>query len=154
VFVPRRDTDSVLTTLLGGRLFPGVHQRADIRTDEAGGRYRIALTSRDGAVRVAVDATETDHLAPGSVFGSVEGARDFFHHDPLGYSTTAHPGRYDCMELDARRWELTPLAVDQVASSMFDDARLFPPGTVEFDSAFVMRGIDADWRPHDRLLAA
>jgi len=34
IYILRRDTDSYLTTLLGGRLFPGVHRDAEFQVEE------------------------------------------------------------------------------------------------------------------------
>src|SRR5450755_2966120 len=48
VFIPRRDTSSRLNTLVGGRLFPGVHNHATFRVEEKEDHYRIALDSDDG----------------------------------------------------------------------------------------------------------
>ncbi|HEY7440522.1 MAG TPA: DUF2071 domain-containing protein [Acidimicrobiia bacterium] len=155
VFVPRRDSNSRLAHLLGGRLFPGAHHRANIETHESGGRYEISLTSFDGTTSAAVVADTTDALQDASIFGTVENASSFFRHDPLGFSTTTtHPPHFDCVELETQQWSLTPLAVESVTSSMFDDRTAFPLGSAEFDSAFLMRDIDAVWRPHQRLRAA
>src|SRR5438105_15949149 len=40
-----------------------------------------------------------------------------------------------------RSWQVQPLAVEEVYSSYFADARRFPPGSVVFDSALLMRDI-------------
>ena len=40
---------------------------------------------------------------------------------------------------------MDPLAIETVASSYFEDESLFPRGSVEFDSAFVMQGIHHEW---------
>ena len=37
------------------------------------------------------------------------------------------------------------LEVDKVESSFFSNRAVFPPGSVEFDSAFLMRGLDHEW---------
>jgi hypothetical protein len=46
------------------------------------------------------------------------------------------------------------MAVDKVESSFFEDRALFPPGSVQFDCALVMRGIEHEWRGRERLCAA
>src|SRR5215469_287936 len=56
VYIPRRDTSSRLAALAGGRLFPSHLHLARFQADEDGGRYRIAVASRDGTVRVKVEA--------------------------------------------------------------------------------------------------
>jgi hypothetical protein len=48
VFIPRRDTDSHINQLAGGRMFPGVHHPARFRSRRQGDRHEVALRSRDG----------------------------------------------------------------------------------------------------------
>jgi len=40
-----------------------------------------------------------------------------------------------------------------VESSFFEDRALFPPGSVEFDCALLMRGIEHEWHGRGWLLA-
>jgi hypothetical protein len=47
VYIPRRDTSSQLTVLLGGRLFPGEHHRSHFQVSEAG---TVPPRLRSGAV--------------------------------------------------------------------------------------------------------
>jgi hypothetical protein len=76
VYIPRRDTASWITAVVGGRLFPGAHHLARFQVDEDDGRYRIALAARDGT-HVRVEASLAVDLPPGSVFGSLEDASLF-----------------------------------------------------------------------------
>jgi len=145
VYIPRRDTDSRLTAMVGGRLFPGEHHRADFRVHENDGRYEVAFTSHDGTARVAVAAKVATDLPTASVFGSMTEATAFFRDAPLGYSVTHIPGRYDGVEIGCESWNMTPLDLEHVESSFFDDTTLFPTGTVQLDSAIVMRDITATW---------
>jgi uncharacterized protein DUF2071 len=151
VYIPRRDTSSRLTTMLGGRAFPGVHQRAHFDVDEGDGQYRIALASRDGSVRVAVAARVAGGVMPGSVFGTVDEASRFFRYAPVGYSATADDTRLDGVELETDDWNIEPLQVDDASSTFFDDVDRFPPGTAILDSAFLMRGLAATWHPKPTL---
>src|SRR5258706_3061420 len=48
VFIPRRDTSSLLNTLAGGRIFPGRHFHAKFDVKEETGHYHIAFKSSDG----------------------------------------------------------------------------------------------------------
>ncbi|MBZ0166091.1 MAG: DUF2071 domain-containing protein, partial [Candidatus Omnitrophica bacterium] len=41
VYVPRRDTDSWLNVFSGGRLFPGIHYKANFRVDVDGDQYKV-----------------------------------------------------------------------------------------------------------------
>jgi uncharacterized protein YqjF (DUF2071 family) len=154
VYVPRRDTTSRLSTLVGGRLFPGEHHRATFDIDEQNGHYGVSFRSVDGTAAVSIDAIEATEPTIGSVFATVDAASDFFRQDKVGYSHTSREGRFDVIELDAHAWNLAPLAVSAARSSFFEDAEQFPAGSVEFDSAFLMRQIDADWRAQPDLIGA
>jgi hypothetical protein len=45
-----------------------------------------------------------------------------------------------------------PLLVERVESSFFSNTDWFPPGSAEFDSAFLMREIEHEWHARGRLL--
>ena len=45
------------------------------------------------------------------------------------------------------------LAVDRIESSFFEDSKLFPAGSVEFDCALLMRNIDHEWHGRPTLCA-
>jgi hypothetical protein len=153
VFIPRRDTSSRLNTLAGGRLFPGVHHHAAFRVQEHDDRYRVELNSDDRHTRLLVEGHVGHELPPTSVFGSLKEASDFFEGGSLGYSATAKPGQFDGLELRSFNWQVQPLAVDGVESSFFENRALFPAGSVEFDCALLMRGIDHEWHGREPLCA-
>jgi len=44
-----------------------------------------------------------------------------------------------------------PLDVENVKSSFFDNPELFPVGSVDFDSALLMEGIEHEWHGGNRL---
>lgn len=54
VYIPRRDSNSRFNTMVGGRLFPGVHHHARFVTDESDDHIRIDMTSDDALARVTV----------------------------------------------------------------------------------------------------
>jgi Uncharacterized conserved protein (COG2071) len=153
VFIPRRDTSSRLNTLVGGRLFPGVHHHARFDVEEHDGRYRVALDSDDHCTHLLVNGRAAPDLPVGSVFDSLQTASDFFQRGSLGYSATKNPDRFDGLELQSYSWQVQPLAVERVESSFFDDRTLFPHGSVEFDCALLMRGIDHEWHGRESLCA-
>jgi hypothetical protein len=153
VYVPRRDTNSRLTVLAGGRLFPGVHHRARFDVDESAERYHIRVNSLDGATAVAVNATVASRLHS-SLFATLADASRFFVAGSCGYSPERTPGRFEGLELDCNRWQMTPLEVTEVRSSFFDDRAKFPAGSVEFDSGLLMRNIPHQWRKLETLRAA
>ena len=148
VYVPRRDTNSRFNTLLGGRVFPGVHYRASFDVDESPGRYAVSMESTDGRTYVRVTGTPTDALPDGSVFGSVEAASSFFERGSLGYSPNERRGEYEALELHTFEWDVTPLAVESVASSFFET---LDADDVDFDHALLMRDIAHEWREGESL---
>jgi hypothetical protein len=151
VYIPRRDTSSFVNTLIGGTLFPGKHHRAHFDVRESGDEVSVAVRSADGKTHVVVDACVAEHLPSTSIFGSVEEASTFFERGSIGYSATDRSGCFECLELRSSEWHVDPLEVRRAESSFFSDPTLFPPGSVEFDCALLMRGIPHEWHAHDSL---
>jgi hypothetical protein len=145
VYIPRRDTSSRFNALAGGRLFPGLHQHAAFDVAEEGDAFRVALRSDDGLTRVSVAGRIASTLPETSVFANLAEASTFFEQGSVGYSATERPGSYDGLELRSTNWQVEPLDVEHVESSFFDDRTLFPPGTVEFDCALIMRNVSHEW---------
>lgn len=151
VYIPRRDTDSRLNALAGGRIFPGLHHHASFTVEEYGNHFSVASRSDDRRMRVTVRGTLSDRLPNDSVFASVAEASKFFEAGSLGYSATSASGRYDGIELRCKNWLAEPLNVEHVESSYFEDESSFPRGSVRFDCALVMRGIDHEWHSREDL---
>jgi len=145
VYIPRRDSDSRFNNFVGGRVFPGEHQRAVFTVSESDDYFDVALHSDDGRTRVAVAGRIARSLPSGSVFSSLEEASAFFQRGSVGYSATRRLGRYDGLELRVADWRVEPLAVERVASSFFEDTGQFPLGSTAFDCALVMRGVRHSW---------
>jgi len=145
VYIPRRDTSSRFNALVGGRLFPGIHHHAGFHVDERDGRYRLAIDADDGSMHVAVEGRACDELPASSVFRDLGEASEFFRCGSLGYSPDARGNSCEGLELRTFGWNMAPLAVESVESSYFEDRELFPAGSVEFDSALLMRGIEHEW---------
>jgi Uncharacterized conserved protein (COG2071) len=148
VFIPRRDSSSRLNVLAGGRLFTGVHHHAHFRVDESADRFHIEIDSDDNATRVRLDATIAQSLPDDSVFDDLPVASEFFRGGSLGYSISNQPDRLDALELESFTWNVRPLAVHRVESSFFDDPDRFPTGSIHFDCALLMRGVEHEW--HER----
>jgi hypothetical protein len=144
VFIPRRDTDSRLTTLAGDRAFPGIHRLARFGVQEDGPVLRIDVTSHDGGLELSVSAHESATL-DSQLFGSLEDAVDFFRQGSLGFSPS---GTTECLagvRLECPRWDARPVNVDSMNSSMFDDGTAFPKGSCTLDCGLVMRDLKARW---------
>ncbi len=145
VFIPRRDSDSRINTLVGGRLFPGEHHPADFEVSDRDGRISLSMKSRDGSVSLSVSAAEARSLPATSLFQTLDEASGFFERGSLGYSRTRDVARFDGLVLDTARWAVSPLAVESVSSSYFENLAAFPSGSVEFDHALIMRNIEHRW---------
>jgi uncharacterized protein DUF2071 len=151
VYIPRRDTSSRLNTLAGGRLFPGLHHPALFDVHEDNDSYSVALRSKDGQVHLEVIGRVASELPKESVFSSVEEASVFFERGSVGYSATSVPGCLDGLELRSLNWRVEPLAVERVSSSFFSNEENFPRGSVRFDCALLMRGIEHEWHAREPL---
>ena len=145
VYIPRRDTGSLVNHLAGGRLFPGEHQRATFRVSDADNRIALQMRSADGRVEVDVVGQESNELTRTSVFQSVGEASAFFEAGSLGYSATASGRKLDGIVLKTESWSVAPLAIERAHSSYFADPMLFPRDSIAFDCALVMRNIPHEW---------
>jgi hypothetical protein len=152
VFIPRRDTSSRMSTLVGGRLFPGEHHHAHFQTEEIDGYYRVQMESDDGVASLLVEGRIGEYFPKTSVFENLEQASKFFEGGSLGYSARQErPGEYEGLELRTMSWAVEPLIVEKVESNYFLDRNRFPLGSVEFDNALLMTGIEHQWHGRDTL---
>ena len=152
VFIPRRDTNSKLNQLAGGRLFPGVHHFARFNIWESPNRFKLEMRSEDGEAKVRVAARVADAWPDGSLFANLNEASTFFAAGSLGWSAGNRPSEFDGLELHSFGWRMEPLVVERVESSFFQNPALFPPSAAEFDSALLMRCIQHEWHGRGRML--
>lgn len=142
VYIPRRETSSRLTALLGGRLFPGYHHRVDVASNEHRGRHEIRLTRPDGTPSVHVRAHEVDRLPAASVFADLVDAVEFFCGAKRAYAATRSPSRCDGLVMEGAAWQAAALAVDDLRVPFYDRLE-----GATFDAALVMRCDRSRWRP-------
>ncbi|HEX8140062.1 MAG TPA: DUF2071 domain-containing protein [Pyrinomonadaceae bacterium] len=145
VFIPRRDTNSLMNHLAGGRIFPGEHHRAAFAARQSDSEINLEMKSQDGNVAVRIAGTITDGLPETSIFSSLSEASSFFEKGSLGYSVTGESNRLDGLMLETRQWRVEALDVKEVSSSYFANESMFPKGSVEFDHALIMRDIEHEW---------
>lgn len=145
VFIPRRDTNSRLSVLAGGRIFPGEHHHSKFTVRDTGDAISLAMKSDDHECSVEVEATVAEALPTTSIFASLAEASNFFENGCTGYSVTSDPSRLDGIVLKTEKWEVNPLAVSRVLSTYFSDETRFPPGSIEFDHGLIMRDIPHEW---------
>jgi len=144
VYVYRRDTSARLNTLVGGRLFPGVHHYSKFTSVEENGNYQVNFANKDGTY-ISIEGTETDIFPSTSLFRNVQEASTFFEKGSLGYSPQRNNRRYDGLELRTLTWNVKPLGVSEVRSSFFEDESIFPKGSIQFDNALLMKDIKHQW---------
>jgi len=154
VFIPRRDTNSWLNHVTGGRIFPGEQNRADFAVTDAAARITMSIHSRDKSMSIELQAHETDAFPTSSCFESLADSSSFFRTGSIGYSVTSDCCRFDGMRLESHGWDVHPLAMDRLESSFFDDRSIFPSGSVTLDHALIMRNLSHEWHGVDDLRTA
>jgi hypothetical protein len=151
VFISRRDTDSKLNVLLGGRMFPGEHHLASFSVQETEAAVKIKMKSADEAVTVEIDGSIVEALPSTSIFSSLADASSFFEGGSVGYSVTSNQNRLDGLMLETKDWRVEPLDVIRLYSSYFLDEARFPSKSIEFDHALIMRNVAHEWHSVDDL---
>lgn len=139
VFIFRRHSSSLVPVLLGGRMFPGVHERARFTRREGDGRFAMTMAARGESlsVDVAVGDTWTSTLFP-----NIEAVSEFYRRGRVGWSL-GRDGSPEAVELQADGWRIEPATLIGLESSFFD---ALPAGAAVFDHAVVMRDLDITMR--------
>jgi hypothetical protein len=151
VYIPRRDTGSRINQIAGGRLFPGVYKHSQFVVRAEGDEYSVEITSDSGRRIMAIHARVSDRVSRDSVFCTLAEASAFFQAGDTGWSPSKVPGKLDTIELWTQDWRMEGLEVASQCSSYFSDTSIFPEGSVAFDSGFIMRGLEHEWRAHEGL---
>lgn len=147
VFVPRRDTDSRLNAIAGGRVFPGVHHHSKFSIVDRNGRISFRIVA-DGIPHplVELEVSETDTFPEASVFSSLEDSSSFFEAGCVGYSVRPNSCTLDGLMLKVAEWRVSPLVVHSARSAYYDDRSIFPADSICLDHALLMRDIPHEWR--------
>lgn len=153
VYIPRRDSNALISVLAGGRLFPGVLHRADFTVEETAESFHVAFSARDGSARADVVA-RVSKTFDSQLFPRLEEASAFFQAGSVGLSPARDGSKLEGLTLLTDRWAVEPVRVDHAESSFFDDRRRFPPGSVELDCGLLMRKVPVGWAPAETLDAA
>lgn len=153
VYIPRRDTDSLLNSFIGSRVF-GRHYQASFEVSEGDqrqsiseddGRYELTMRSPNGPVMMHVEARETDTFPEDSVFEDTHAASAYHQCGSVGYCPSPDESQLQGVELTTDEWQVQPLAVERVSASFFE-TRL-PEEALTFDNALLMDGIGHQWDP-------
>lgn len=146
VFVPRRDTDSRMNSLAGGRLFPGVHHHSKFTVADLDARISMRIVADDmGQPLIDLEVSETEVFPEASVFPSLRHSSEFFEAGCIGYSTRHDSCTLDGLLLKVSDWRVSPLSVHCARSAYYDDRSIFPAGSIELDHALLMRDIPHEW---------
>jgi hypothetical protein len=145
VFISRRDTNSRLNHLLGGRIFPGEHHQASFSVSESESEISLSLESTDATVVVKLEGNTANALPSTSIFSSLAEASTFFEGGSLGYSVTHDPNRLDGLNLKTKEWHVEPLEIRTIYSSYFSAKDKFPEGSIDFDHALIMKNVAHEW---------
>jgi hypothetical protein len=140
VFIPRRHSASRLAQVAGGRVFPGVHEHARVRSVESDRDLSVTVDAAD--LHVEIDA----HVVPSedfesSLFTDLSAASDFFRKDAVGWSPT-RAGKLEPLRLDTNAWRVEPARATRIESSFFDG---LSSGSAVFDHVLVMRNVPVVW---------
>lgn len=114
VYIPRRDTSSRVNSLVGGKLFPGVHHFSDFSVNEDARVFKVGFKNNDGT-SLRIEAEKTERWNAESVFDDLKHASDFFENGSYGYSPSSKQ-HFDGLWLKTKRWDVFPLDVHSVYS--------------------------------------
>lgn len=143
VFIPRRDTNLKLNTIVGGRIFPGKHYFAKFNVIERGNKYHLDFKSSDNTT-IEIDAELIDEFDEHSIFKTIEKVSSFLEKGSVGYSPNGR--KIEVLKLETYEWNVKPLKVSNVRSSFFEDKNIFPAGSIKFDNAILMENIEHEWK--------
>jgi hypothetical protein len=134
VYIVRRDSNSLTNVLAGGCIYPGRHNRSRFVVNETPEEIRIYCRALDASVEFDVHVRLTETLEGSRLFRDLAEASAFFEQGVTG-------------EAEGSAWTMQPGKVLAAGSSYFDDKAVFPRGSVEVDSALVMRPIEGKALP-------
>lgn len=149
VYIPRRDTSSIVTVTAGGRVFPGMHHHSEFETREDESGISLEMRNKEDGTHIILESEFTAALEPSSVFDDVAEASAFFEGGSVGYSVTPQPDTLDAIELRTFDWRLRPLRVKHIKSTFYDDRELFPSGSISFDCALMMTNLNHEWHARE-----
>jgi hypothetical protein len=147
VCIPRRDSNSVINVLAGGRLFPGEHNSARFDVHETPTDLHVAFSSQDDTTKVSVEVRVVERFSGSELFADLEQVSDFFRRGSAGFSATRREHCLDGLELHTDSWRVVPVEVNSVRSTFFEDRDRFPAGSAILDCVLLMRDVPVTWRP-------
>lgn len=147
VYIPRRDSGSLVNVVVGGRLFPGQHHRARFDACETSQVLRVGFASADGTASARVQVRTVDQWTGSRLFANLDEASTFFRQGAVGYSANSDGRCLDGLELRSSAWRVEPVEILTAESTFFDNTTLFPSGAAALDCALLMRNVPVTWQP-------
>ena len=152
VFIWRRETDQKLVQMLGGRLFPGVHHGARFNAEEHEDRIKMEVKSGNGGADVRFSAQDSP-WRPTPAFNSLQEASAFFKRDGCGFSCNLRGDQIEGMELKIAKWSPRAITVELEEAEFYENSKVFPKGSIEFDCGLIMRQVPHEWHGIRNLAA-
>lgn len=153
VYIFRRDSNSWLNKLLGGRLFPGEHSLAKFKFDATSQYVDMLVNSRDGKVNIHVNGSfiqsepkNHNQFKNTSLFHSLEELSEFFQTGAEGYSPIQGKKHIQGMRLVTHEWNMQILNKDKLELSFFKDVLGLSDEQLIFDSLVLMEDIPHEWQ--------
>jgi hypothetical protein len=145
VYIFRRDTDSLINSLAGGRLFPGVNKYSNFDISDNKGEVEFSMHSKDREVEIYLRGNDCNNIPKTSVFSSYQEISNFFKEGADGYSPAR---KHNCIQglcLQTTDWDMTPFHVEELTTNFFYNQFQIPNEQMHFDSAVIMRNIQHRW---------
>lgn len=149
VYITRRDSDSWLNHIVGGRIFPGVHHLARFQVADQNGQIDLHMQAQQGKVNLDVVGHEAAALPDDSCFADLAESSRFFEGGSVGWSPGHEATSLDGLRLQTFQWKVSPLAIELAESTWF--ASHLPVGSYEFDHALLMRDIPHEWHQEPQM---
>ena len=151
VYIARRDTNSRLSQIAGGRIFPGQHFGANFQIEESAETIALKADSHDGKIQIEVAGEVSENWPQTSIFPDLPSASAFFEAGSLGYSARRDGKTLDALRLETFAWKTQIFQAKTAFSSVFSDEKTFPKGSLEFDHVLLMRGLEHQWHSEAAL---
>jgi hypothetical protein len=146
VYIFRRDSNSLLNTVFGGRLFPGEHNRAIFKINETPDYIDMLIKSTDQKVKIHIKGLFEDGELNNSIFQSIDQMSDFFKSGSNGYSPVTGKNCYQGMCLIPLKWNFRILKKESLEVSYFKDVLRLGDDQLVFDSLVLMKDIPHEWQ--------
>lgn len=147
VYVPKRETSSMVTAFAGGKVFPGQFELASFDSFQEGNHYQVSVRKDGDEPHIFFDGDVVEEFPSNSIFESYDEAREFLLQAAVGYSPGSNPTGLDGIELRLIDVGMEPMTIRRASMKYLEDSEHFPPGSSKLDSAMIMRGLRHEWHP-------